>query len=457
MSHSPTLTFLGAAGTVTGSKYLIEDNGSCLLLDCGLFQGGKSLRQRNWQPLPVEATSLDAVLLTHAHLDHSGYLPVLRRQGFTGPVYCTSGSVALAQVLLPDAGYLQEEDARYANRQGFSKHRPARPLYSQADAETSLDALRPIGFHQPVRLGENLRATFHPAGHILGAAWIQLDINGRTLTFSGDLGRPNDPVMQAPEPLRHTDYLVVESTYGNRRHGTRSPLNELREVVNQTARRNGILMIPAFAVGRAQTVLHLLATLRDAGQIPTLPVYLNSPMAIDATDIYCAHADEHRLSNEQCRRMCAIAGYVNSAEESRALNRRKGPMIVISASGMASGGRILHHFKAWLGDDRNAVLFTGFQAPGTRGEAMLTGARAVTIHGQSFAVRAEVIEMTSLSAHADRDEIIDWMAPLQDPRPSGVFITHGAPAAAESLRERLGVALGVPAEIPTYGERQVLS
>lgn len=457
MSHVPTLTFLGATGTVTGSKYLLEANGLRLLVDCGLFQGQKALRQRNWQTLPVEAASLDAVLLTHAHLDHSGYLPVLHKHGFSGPVYCTSGSAALARILLPDAGHLQEEDARYAERKGYSEHRPARPLYTQAEAEGSLDSLRLAAFREPVPLGENVTATFCPAGHILGAASIQFAVNGRRITFSGDVGRPVDPVMKPPAPLAPTDYLVVESTYGDRRHDTRPPLEVLGRVVNETIGRNGILMIPAFAVGRAQTILHLLAKLRQAGTIPTVPVYLNSPMAINATDIFCDHAEEHRLTPLECREMCEVATYVNSADESRALNRRSGPMIVISASGMASGGRILHHFKAWLGDTRNTVLFTGFQAAGTRGAAMLAGAERVKIHGQFYAIKAQVTEMASLSAHADSEELLDWLKLCEEAPPKTVFITHGEPAASAALRERLGVALGFRAEIPIEGQRRELA
>lgn len=454
MDSAPALTFLGATGTVTGSKYLLDANGTRILVDCGLFQGRRSVRQRNWQSLPFDIASLDAVLLTHGHLDHSGYLPVLRQAGFTGPVYCTSGTAALVRILLPDSGYLQEEDARYANRKGYSKHQPAKPLYTQAEAEGCLDALRAVGFGDPVRLARGFTATFRPAGHILGAARIDVVVNGRAVTFSGDVGRPEDPVMNPPAPLEPTDYLIVESTYGNRRHDAESGL--LRDVVNRTMARKGILMIPAFAVGRAQTVLHLLATLRDAGKIPEIPVFLNSPMAIDATEIFCDHPDEHRLLPETCRAMCGVANYVNSAEESRALNRMHGPMIVISASGMASGGRILHHFKAWLGDTRNTVLFTGFQAAGTRGAAIVAGARSTKIHGQSYAIKAEVAELTSLSAHADSDELIDWMTPLKDSPPKAVFVTHGEPKAAEALRDRIEVDLSANAEIPTDRNKRVL-
>lgn len=457
MHPPPTLTFLGATGTVTGSKYLLEINGTRVLVDCGLFQGRKPLRQRNWQPLPIEPAQFDAVFLTHAHLDHSGYLPALRKQGYAGPVYCTSGTSALAHVLLPDSGYLQEEDARYANRKGFSKHQPALPLYTRAEAEASLQALRPTEFNRPVQLANGITATFHPAGHILGAASIRFTFGDRTVTFSGDVGRAIDPVMRPPAALLPTNYLVMESTYGNRRHDVHSPLNTLRDVINQTLSRNGVLLIPAFAVGRAQTLLHLLATLRNSDAIPEVPTFLNSPMAIDATDIFCAHSDEHRLTSDECQAMCDIAAYVNTAEESRALNRRQGPMIVISASGMATGGRILHHFKEWLGDTRNTVLFTGFQAAGTRGAAMVAGAKQVKIHGESYAVTAEVLELGSLSAHADSDELIEWIRPLTKTPPKGIFITHGESAASTALEERIQSDLGLRADIPIDGQRITLT
>jgi metallo-beta-lactamase family protein len=447
--NSPTITFLGATGTVTGSKYLLESAGTRVLVDCGLFQGKKSLRQRNWQALPIDATSLDAVLLTHAHLDHSGYLPVLRKGGFTGPVYCTPGTAALVRVLLVDSGHLQEEDARYATRKGFSKHHPALPLYTRAEAEVSLSMLRRVPFNRPIPINDRFCATFHRGGHILGASWIEVNVDGVRVTFSGDVGRPGDPVMNPPSTLQPTDYLIIESTYGNRRHHANSALDELQAVVKRTVSRGGILVIPAFAVGRTQTVLHLLACLRKSGAIPDVPVFLNSPMAMNATEIFCAHADEHRLTPSECSAMCDVANYVRSADDSRALNRRSGPMIVISASGMATGGRILHHLKAWVGDPRNTVLFTGFQAAGTRGAAMLAGAQKIRIHGQSFPVRAEIAEISGFSAHADYEELTDWVAPLKQHPPKTIFVTHGEPAAAAALRDRLSSIEGLHAEIPT--------
>ena len=454
MSGFATITFAGAIGTVTGSKYLLETDSRRVLVDCGLFQGRRSVRERNWQQPRIDVTELDAVILTHAHLDHSGYLPVLRKAGFTGPVYCTSGTASLARILLPDSGYLQEEDARYTNRKGLSKHRPARPLYTQSEAHECLDALTVTKFNDAVPLAEGFSATFRSAGHILGAARVDFDIKGRRVAFSGDVGRPHDPIMNAPAALTPADYLVVESTYGNRLHDPKFPL--LRDIVNRTIARDGILLIPAFAVGRAQALLHLLATLTDSCEIPSVPIFLNSPMAIDATEIFCDHADEHHLSPEECRAMCGIAHYVNSADESRELNQMRGPMIIISASGMASGGRILHHFKAWLGDSRNTVLFTGFQAAGTRGANMVAGASSVRIHGQAYIVNAEICEITSLSAHADRDELINWMRPLTQQPPKSVFITHGEPKAAEALRNHAEAELAVNAVVPIDGERRIL-
>lgn len=447
----PTLTFLGGTGTVTGSKYLIEADDRRILVDCGLFQGLKRLRTRNWRTLPVDINSIDTVVLTHAHLDHTGHLPLLIKRGFRGPVYCTHGTQALCGILLPDSGYLQEEDARYANRKGFSKHRPALPLYTQDDAERSLGALNPIDFDEPVALGNKTTLSFLPVGHILGAASAALEIDGVRLVFSGDVGRPSDPVMQAPRPLARADYLVVESTYGDRRHSESDPADALAHVVDATIDRGGVVLIPSFAVGRAQTLLHLLDRLRQAGRVPAdIPVYLNSPMAINATRIFCAHPDEHRLTAEQCRAMCNVAAYVNTVEDSKALNDRHGPMIIISASGMATGGRILHHLRAFAGDSRNTILFVGYQAAGTRGEALVHGAKHVRIHGQEVRINAEIARIGGLSAHADYAELIDWLGAVTTP-PSRVFVTHGEPAASAALCDHLREAFAWAAEVPHEG------
>lgn len=451
MARDVKIRFLGAARTVTGSRYLVEVKGTRLLVDCGLFQGLKRLRERNWRPLPLDIASIDAVVLTHAHLDHSGYLPVLAKQGFNGPVYCTRGTRALCGILLPDAGYLQEEDARYANKKGFSKHRPALPLYTLEDAERSLERLRPVDVNQAIGIGADVTVRFRPVGHILGAASIELVASGEHLAFSGDVGRPNDPVMRPPQPLGRADHLVVESTYGDRRHSEADPAEALAQRLSATIDRAGVVLIPSFAVGRAQTLLHLLDRLRHDRRIPTdVPVYLNSPMAINATEIFCEHQDEHRLTPEQCRAMCDVATYVNSVDDSKALNEHRGPMIIISASGMATGGRILHHLKAFAGDPRNTVLFAGYQAAGTRGEALLRGAKEIKIHGQQHQVRAEVAQISGLSAHADYQELIEWLKPAS--APVRTFITHGEASASVALQGHLNDALGWPSEIPGDGD-----
>lgn len=445
---NPRITFLGAAGTVTGSKYLVETASARLLVDCGLFQGLKELRLRNWRPLPFDVASLDAVLLTHAHIDHSGCLPLLVKQGFDGPVYCTSATEALCRILLPDAGHLQEEDARYANKKGFSKHHPALPLYTVEDAKSCLGRLKRIDFDRAVQVAAGVTARFVPAGHMLGAASIELEIDGERLLFSGDIGRPNDPLIRPPRPPVHADYVVVESTYGDRRHSDDDPAEQLARVVRRTVERGGVVLIPSFAVGRAQTLLHLLSVARTRAQIPRdVPIFLNSPMAIDATQLYHEFAGEHRLTPEQCRAMCDVATNVVTVEASKALNRQRGPLIIVAGSGMATGGRILHHLKQFAGDARSTILLSGFQAAGTRGAALLAGAREIKIHGELWPVRAEVAQLAGLSAHADYEELIAWLAPLKR-RPSRVFITHGERTASAALAAHLAGAFGWPCEIP---------
>lgn len=456
MSGSVYITFLGATGTVTGSKYLVEANGVRILVDCGLFQGLKRFRERNWQPPAFDPSTLDAVILTHAHLDHSGYLPALAKQGFTGPVYCTSGTQALCGILLPDSGHLQEEDARYANKKGFSRHHPALPLYTQLDAEDSLSLLRVVDFNSTFDPCREVSASFSPVGHILGAASVQLQINGKTIVFSGDVGRPDDPVMHAPRPIHHAEYLVIESTYGDRLHESSNPSQLLADVINRTVQRGGVILIPSFAVGRAQTILHLLARLKENNDVPdVLPVFLNSPMAIDATRIFCAHQPEHRLDTGTCKQMCNVAKYVNTVQDSKALNQRHGPMVILSASGMATGGRILHHLKAFAGDPRNVILFAGYQAAGTRGEAIVNGAKHVKIHGQQVPIRAEVVQIPGLSAHADYAEMTDWLRHLRQ-APSRVFVTHGEPEAAAKFGRHLMSKFGWPVEVPIDGTRHMI-
>ena len=450
-----TIQFLGATGTVTGSKYLIEHDSRRILVDCGLFQGYKQLRLKNWAPFPCDPATVDCVILTHAHIDHSGYLPLLARNGFFGAVYCTEATRDLCEILLPDSGHLQEEEANYANRRGFSKHQPALPLYTREDAERCLSLFRPLEFEREFHLGNNLTLRLLPSGHILGSAFVALNTPRTSLLFSGDLGRPHDLVMPAPSRIEKVDYLVVESTYGNRRHDAADPLVVLAEIINRTASRGGVVVIPTFAVGRAQTLMYCIHLLKASKAIPDYPVYLNSPMAVDATGIFRQHDGEHRLTPAQCDGLSGAARIVNSVEESKQLNRSHGPMIILAASGMATGGRVIHHLKAFAPDPRNTILFTGFQAGGTRGASLVHGADVIKIHGEYIQVRAEVRILENLSAHADADETLDWLKGFTQP-PRRTFITHGEPEAADALRRRIEEELHWPCVIPEYLERETL-
>jgi len=443
------LTFLGAVGTVTGSKYLVAAPGCRFLVDCGLFQGFKQLRLRNWAPLPVTPGSIDFVILTHAHIDHSGYLPLFVKNGFAGPVYATAATSDLCAILLPDSGHLQEKDAEYANRHGFSKHRPALPLYTQADAAAALERFRRLEFGETRDLGHGVTVRCRHAGHILGAAILEIELGGRTLVFSGDLGRYGSPTMLDPEPVAEADYLLVESTYGDRRHDPVDPEVPLAEAVNRTARRGGTLLIPAFAVGRAQTLLYHLHNLKRTARIPDLPIYLDSPMALDASQVGRSHPKDQRLSPQSYRAACETARYVRNVEESKALDADPHPKIILSASGMATGGRVLHHLKRYAPDPRSIILFAGFQAGGTRGASLVGGSDSVKIHGAEIPVRAEVANLDMLSAHADADEILRWLGGFRRP-PKTCFITHGEPPAADALRRRIGESLGWNCVVPDY-------
>ena len=449
------LTFLGGVGTVTGSKYLLEDGQNRILVDCGLFQGFKQLRLRNWAALPVDPSTIDAVILTHAHIDHSGYLPLLVKNGFHGPVFSTPATHALCEVLLPDSGYLQEKDADYANRHGFSKHKPAMPLYTQADADAALEYFKPLSFHTQHQVG-NLRIQMIPAGHILGAACVELSWNGRTLVFSGDLGRYDHAFMVPPSAITKADYVVVESTYGDRQHPEDSAEDALEKIIVETAGRGGTTIIPSFAVGRAQEILFHIHNLKHSDKIPQIPVYLDSPMAIDASDIFCRFTSSHRLSREQAHAVCATATYVRHPEESKNLDTKGTPKIIISASGMATGGRILHHIKKLATDHRNALVFVGFQAGGTRGEALVAGAKSVKIHGHYVPIAASVHNLSMLSAHADSDDLMHWLGQITSP-PRRVFITHGEPASADMLRRKIEETLSWNCCVPDYLQSVTLS
>jgi metallo-beta-lactamase family protein len=446
------LTFLGGVGTVTGSKFLIDNGNFRILVDCGLFQGFKQLRLRNWAPLPVPPSSIDAVLLTHAHLDHSGYLPLLVKRGFKGPVYCTAATRDLCTILLPDSGFLQERDAEFANRNGFSKHSPALPLYTEREAEQALENLQSVNFDTTTQINRGVSAHFHRAGHILGAAIIELNFAGCRIVFSGDLGRPNSPTMPEPAKIEKADYLVVESTYGDRLHDKRDPEEALLEIALKTTSRGGSLLIPSFAVGRAQTLLFHLHRLRAAGQLKTIPIYLDSPMAIDASDLFAKHPMDHRLTAQEWSKVCAEAHYVRTAEESKVLDHDSLPKIIISASGMATGGRVLHHIKHMAFNHRNTILFTGFQAGGTRGASMIAGADSVKIHGQYIPIHAEIRNLEMLSAHADAGELLSWLGNFVIP-PQQAFITHGEPAASDALRRSIAEKLGWECTVPAYRDQ----
>ncbi|MCX7230518.1 MAG: MBL fold metallo-hydrolase [Burkholderiales bacterium] len=447
----PRLSVLGAAGTVTGSKYLIEHRGLRVLVDCGLFQGLKSLRLMNWAAPPVDPRSLDAVILTHAHLDHSGYLPALVRDGFAGPVWCTHATSELCGLLLPDSGHLQEEDAEYANRKGFSKHHPALPLYTEEDARRALKRLRTVRFGEDLPLGQGAAARLTHAGHILGASSVRLALDGASVLFSGDLGRYDDLLMRDPADPPAADTLVIESTYGDRLHAGDDPSEALAAIVRRTVARGGTVLMPAFAVGRAQLLLHVIARLKARDAIPDVPVFLNSPMAVDTTELYRRFPKGHRLDDTELQAMATVATMVRDVEASKALVRSRFPSIVISASGMATGGRVLHHLKALGPDARNAIVLAGYQAAGTRGADLQAGRRTLRIHGADHEIRAEVATLHGLSAHADADDLLRW-ARAMPAAPRRVLVTHGEPAAAQALAARLHEALGWRTEVPAMGD-----
>ncbi|HEU4385172.1 MAG TPA: MBL fold metallo-hydrolase [Anaeromyxobacteraceae bacterium] len=444
-----SIQFLGAAGTVTGSRYLVRAGGRQVLVDAGLFQGQKELRLRNWAPFPVKAASIDAVVLTHAHLDHAGALPLLFRQGFRGPAFCTAATRDLATLLLPDSGRLQEEEARFANEKGYSRHAPnARPLYDEADAVAALSLLVPAPYARRQEVAPGVAVTFHRAGHILGSATVEMEVaaeNGAPavkVLFSGDLGRYGAPILPDPEAAPAADVVLVECTYGDRTHPKEPPAEALRREVVAAVARGGALLVPAFAIGRTQEILFLLRELEAKDLVPRLPVFVDSPMAVDATPIHLAHREDH---DEEMRRLFsqgveplrpARLAFARSPEQSKAVNRVEGPCVIISASGMATGGRVLHHLARRLPDPRTTVLLVGYQAAGTRGWSLQNGARTLRMHGEEVPVRATVISLSGFSAHGDREEVDRWLATLPR-RPRRVFCVHGEPPALQATASRL--------------------
>ncbi|ETO93476.1 MBL fold metallo-hydrolase RNA specificity domain-containing protein [Legionella oakridgensis] len=444
------LTFLGATQTVTGSKYLLTVGSKKILIDCGLFQGYKELRLRNWEKFPINPQEIDAVIVTHAHIDHTGYLPLLVKNGFKGKIYMSPGTKALSSILLPDSGHLQEDDAKFANRYSYSKHQPALPLYTEADARKALLHCETVEFGVSFPLFNDLNFEFSRAGHIIGASFIKIKKGDTSILFTGDIGRPNELVMKAPTLIDEADYMVMESTYGDRLHDTTDPLPKIGKIINQTIKRGGSVIIPAFAVGRAQSLLYYMYQLKKSGAIPnSIPVYLDSPMAINATHILCAYMNDHRLSKEECKGLCDVATYTSTPDESKQIDRQKIPQIIISASGMLTGGRILHHLKEFAPDNKSTILLAGYQAGGTRGARLMAGERELKIHGQLIPVRAKVEILNSASAHADYQELLDWLKHFKRP-PKKVFITHGEIKSAQSFKEKVEKQFGWHCSVPSY-------
>lgn len=461
------IQFLGAAGTVTGSKFVVNADGSRVMIDCGLFQGLKELRLRNWEPLPVNPASIQTVLLTHAHIDHSGYLPRLVRDGFKGTVYGTTGTADLLKIMLPDSGRIQEEDADFANRHGFSRHKPALPLYTEADAKRALKQVTGVSYHETIEINRYMRARFVPAGHILGSGFVRLEIHMPeqqpfTILFSGDLGRYDEPILHDPTAVPEADYLLVESTYGNRVHENNDPQQRLAEIIRQTAERGGKVIIPAFAIGRTQLLLWHLRELEETGRIPILPVYVDSPMASSATHLYAKHHEDHDLEMERLhesgRNALATRNFqlIHGRHQSKALNAVKEPAIIISASGMATGGRVLHHLMRYLPDSNSTIVLVGYQAEGTRGRRLQDGEREIKIHGQLVPVRARIETMGNMSAHADANEIMRWLREFRHP-PRMTFIVHGEVDGSQALRERITSELGWNVQVPAWRETVELS
>jgi len=447
------LTFLGGVGTVTGSKYLLEHQGKRLLVDCGLFQGYKQLRLRNWAALSVPPDHIHAVVLTHAHLDHSGYLPLLARQGFRGRVHATSATRDLCAILLPDSGHLQEEDAAFVNRHGYTRHHPAQALYTRQDALGCLPLIHAEPWHQVFSPMPGWRVSFHRAGHILGAASVLVEVAGRRVLFSGDLGRNDDLLMLPPDPPPAADTVLIESTYGDRDHPDEAVEQELAGALQRVAARGGVAVVPVFAVGRAQAVLHAIARLKSHGDIaPSLPVFLDSPMAVHATELYPRHPHDHRLDAGALASLAHVARMVETTEQSKALARHHGPMVILAASGMATGGRVLHHLALNLPSHRNMVILTGYQAGGTRGATLAAGSDTLRIHGQDVPVGAEVVQLGSASAHADRRQLLAWLKKMPSP-PDQVYVVHGELQASDALRQRIERDLGWRALVPEYASR----
>lgn len=448
--------FWGAAGTVTGSRFLLDGSKGRVLIDCGMFQGGKQIRRRNWEPFPADPASINAVVLTHAHIDHSGFLPAFVRDGFSGPIYCTPATAELLELLLRDSAHLQEEEARYANKKQSSRHAPAKPLFTIEDTEAALKLIEVRKFGAPFSPAPGFEVSYSRAGHILGAASVRVVENGVSLLVSGDLGQDGDLVMHAPDSPPSADYVLIESTYGDRLHVKDDPFVAIEQVVNKTIANGGSVLFPAFAVGRSQVLMHILAELRHQERIPNVPIYVNSPMATDVTDMYLRYASEHNLTDEQCSRIWSGIEFVQTIEQSKELTSSNEPKIIISASGMATGGRVLHHLIAMLPHSQNSVIFAGHQVEGTRGFLLVNGAKQIRIYGDDVNVFANIVHMEELSAHADRDELICWLSKLSN-KPKKIFVIHGEPEASRSVQNIVQGKLQWLAEVPVHGFLEELS
>jgi metallo-beta-lactamase family protein len=446
------LQFIGGTGTVTGSKYILTYNGKRLLIDCGLFQGLKALRLKNWDSLPVDISTIDGIILTHAHLDHSGYIPRLIKNGYRGKIYATEATIDLCKILLPDAGHLMEEEAAYLNKTKKTKHKPALPLFTYEEGVAALNYFEEVPFQEKKQIAPDIYFEFRYAGHILGASSIVIQLGDRKIAFTGDIGRMNDRIFYPPSLLPQVDYLVTESTYGNKQHERSDVLEQLEKIVNDTYQRKGVIVVPAFAVGRAQSMMYYLYLLRKQNRIPHFPMYLNSPMATHASALLKRYKDLHQLSEVECNEIDSIFTYVHEAEDSKSLNERKGPMLIISASGMCTGGRVLHHLKAFAPGKENTILLTGFQAAGTRGEALANKVTEIKIHGSYIPVNAQIENLDNISAHADYNEILDWFSRSKI-NPKKVIVTHGEPSASDELRRRITDKFNWPSFVPAPDDK----
>jgi metallo-beta-lactamase family protein len=458
----PGLTFLGAASVVSGSRHLVDAAGGRVLVDCGLFQGEKDLREKNWDRFPVRPSSIDAIVLTHGHIDHSGYLPRLAREGFTGPIYTSPATADLLGLLLYDSAKCQAEDALYANRKGYSKHAPALPLYEERDVDRVLRQVRSVTRESWFSPAGGVRCRFHEAGHMLGSSFIEMEAareqGGAPLriVFSGDVGRFDAPLYKDPISPPNCDYLVCESTYGDRDHTPSRPLDELEQVTNEAIRRGGMMLVASFAIGRCQQLVYLLRTLMAAGRVPETPIWVDSPMAVDAMEVFRKHRDEHDFSEAKMQGVAEslaspFVRMAKTADESKAINGHRGAGIVIASSGMMNGGRILHHLARRLPDPKTTVLVAGYQAKGTRGRNLIEGAEFLRIHGRDVPVRAVVRQVDALSGHADRHELDRWLGSMAAPRRT--FLVHGEPPAAAGLAEFIHSRRGWNVHVPTLGER----